>query len=67
MSHSDMRDTAEWADVAVDAIRRFNDHDERVKVRARLRENAGPQQRQAMLLTHLDDNPAQQTLFEEDH
>ena len=55
----------EWTDVMVDALRRFNDRTERAKVVGRMKENAGPKQRQGMLLDHLDDCSGQLDLFED--
>ena len=32
MTQDEMKDSVEWTDVTVDALRRFNDHTERAKV-----------------------------------
>jgi hypothetical protein len=60
-----LTEPAAWTDVMVDATRRFNNREERAKVAGKMRENAGPKQRQTMLLDHLDDLPGQQTIFGE--
>ena len=64
MNQSEMSDTAEWADVMVDATRRFSDRTERAKVVAKMRGNAVAE-RQTMLLHHLDDCTNQLELWEE--